>query len=63
MTHQHVHRRGWRRLLMTFLMLCGFILIPLTSATANPLCPGQPAPLPESAGSGSDGLLVPPQSQ
>ena len=63
MTHQHVHRRGWRRLLMTFLMLSGFILIPLTSATANPLCPGQPAPLPESAGSGSDGLLVPPQSQ
>ncbi|SIO84185.1 type IV secretion system protein [Nocardiopsis sp. JB363] len=63
MTHQHVHRRGWRRLLMTFLMLCGFILIPLTSAQANPLCPGEPAPLPESAGSGSDGLLVPPQSQ
>ena len=63
MTHQHVHRRGWRRLLMTFLMLSGFILLPLTSATANPLCPGQPAPLPESAGSGSDGLLVPPQSQ
>ncbi|MYR33733.1 conjugal transfer protein TrbL [Nocardiopsis alba] len=63
MTHQHVHRRGWRRLLMTFLMLSGFILLPLSGATANPLCPGQPAPLPESAGSGSDGLLVPPQSQ
>ncbi|MBR8740458.1 type IV secretion system protein [Nocardiopsis sp. MG754419] len=63
MTHQHVHRRGWRRLLMTFLMLSGFILLPLTSATANPLCPGQPAPVPESADSGSDGLLVPPRSQ
>ncbi|GAB3717797.1 TrbL/VirB6 family protein [Nocardiopsis nanhaiensis] len=63
MTHQHVHRRGWRRLLMTFLMLSGFILIPLTAAQANPMCPGDPVPLPESAGSGSDGLLVPPQSQ
>ncbi|MES0834939.1 type IV secretion system protein [Nocardiopsis tropica] len=63
MTHQNVRRRGWRRLLMTFLMLSGFLLLPLTSAQANPLCPGEPAPLPESAGSGSDGLLVPPQSQ
>ncbi|RKS10786.1 TrbL/VirB6 plasmid conjugal transfer protein [Nocardiopsis sp. Huas11] len=63
MTHQHVHRRGWRRLLMTFLLLVGFLVLPLSSAQANPLCPGQPAPLPESAGSGSDGLLVPPQSQ
>ncbi|GAB3687052.1 TrbL/VirB6 family protein [Nocardiopsis oceani] len=63
MTHQHVHRRGWRRLLMTFLMLSGFILIPLTAAQANPMCPGEPAPLPESVGSGSDGLLVPPQTQ
>ncbi|MBQ1083548.1 MULTISPECIES: type IV secretion system protein [unclassified Nocardiopsis] len=63
MTHQHVHRRGWRRILMTFLMLCGLILIPLSSAQANPMCPGNPAPLPESAGSGSDGLLVPPQSR
>ncbi|MFE1170751.1 type IV secretion system protein [Nocardiopsis sp. NPDC058789] len=63
MRHQHVHRRGWRRILMTFLMLCGLILIPLSSAQANPMCAGNPAPLPESAGSGSDGLLVPPQSQ
>lgn len=63
MTHQHVRRRGWRRLLMTFLLLSGFVLLPLTGAQANPLCPGEPAPLPESAGSGSDGLLVPPQSQ
>ena len=63
MTHQHVHRRGWRRLLMTFFLLVGFLVLPLNSAHANPLCPGQPAPLPESAGSGSDGLLVPPQSQ
>ncbi|MEU3016602.1 type IV secretion system protein [Nocardiopsis sp. NPDC007018] len=63
MRHQHVHRRGWRRILMTFLVLCGLILVPLSSAQANPMCPGNPAPLPESAGSGSDGLLVPPQSQ
>ncbi|MBB6120257.1 type IV secretion system protein [Nocardiopsis algeriensis] len=63
MTHQHVRRRGWRRLLMTFLMLTGLVVLPLTGAQANPLCPGEPAPLPESAGSGSDGLLVPPQSQ
>ncbi|GAA1080311.1 type IV secretion system protein [Nocardiopsis metallicus] len=48
---------------MTFLMLSGFILLPLTGAQANPMCPGNPAPLPESAGSGSDGLLVPPQSR
>ncbi|MBE1459948.1 hypothetical protein H4W79_004162 [Nocardiopsis terrae] len=63
MTHQHVHRRGWRRLLMTFLMLSTFILLPLTSAQADPICSGNPAPLPESAGSGADGLLVPPRSQ
>lgn len=50
MRHQHVHRRGWRRALMTFLMLSGFILLPLTGAQANPMCPGNPAPLPESAG-------------
>ncbi|WP_017571794.1 type IV secretion system protein, partial [Nocardiopsis halotolerans] len=48
---------------MTFLLLTGFIVLPLTGAQANPLCPGEPAPLPESAGSGADGLLVPPQSQ
>jgi hypothetical protein len=48
---------------MTFLLLVGFVVLPLSTAHANPLCPGQPAPLPESAGSGSDGLLVPPQSQ
>ncbi|MDT0327886.1 conjugal transfer protein TrbL [Nocardiopsis lambiniae] len=63
MTDQHVRRRGWRRLLMTFLLLAGFLVLPLSGAQANPLCPGEPAPLPESAGSGSDGLLVPPQSQ
>ncbi|MGQ4268882.1 type IV secretion system protein [Nocardiopsis changdeensis] len=63
MTDQNVRRRGWRRLLITFLMLAGLLVLPLTSAQANPLCPGEPAPLPESAGSGSDGLLVPPQSQ
>src|SRR5699024_12736730 len=40
-----------------------FLLLPLTRAQANPMCPGEPAPVPESAGSGADGLLVPPQSQ
>ncbi|WP_201296801.1 conjugal transfer protein TrbL [Nocardiopsis sp. FR26] len=63
MTHQHVRRGGWRRMVMTFLLLTGFVVLPLSGAQANPLCPGEPAPLPESAGSGSDGLLVPPQSQ
>ncbi|QRN78899.1 MAG: conjugal transfer protein TrbL, partial [Nocardiopsis sp. BM-2018] len=49
---------------MTFLLLSGFILLPLTGAQANPaICPGNPAPTPEAAGSGVDGLLVPPQSQ
>ncbi|WP_262391595.1 hypothetical protein [Nocardiopsis sp. CNR-923] len=63
MTLQHVRRRGWRRLLMMFLLLVGFVFLPATGAQANTLCPGEPAPLPEAAGSGSDGLLVPPQSQ
>lgn len=63
MTQQHVQRRGWRRLVMTFVLLTGFIVLPLSGAQANPICPGEPAPLPESVGSGSDGLLVPPQSQ
>ncbi|NYH53595.1 hypothetical protein HNR06_003184 [Nocardiopsis arvandica] len=63
MTHQHVRRRGWRRILMTFLVLAGLVVLPLSGAQAAPLCPGEPAPLPESAGSGADGLLVPPRSQ
>ncbi len=63
MTHQHVRRRGWRRLLMMFLLMVGFVVLPATTAQANTLCPGEPAPLPEAAGSGSDGLLVPPRSQ
>ncbi|MBE3000127.1 type IV secretion system protein [Nocardiopsis sp. HNM0947] len=51
---------------MMLLLSAGFLLLPITGAQANPLdemCPGEPAPLPESAGVGSDGLLVPPQSQ
>ncbi|MEV2276382.1 type IV secretion system protein [Nocardiopsis sp. NPDC049922] len=63
MTLQHVRRHGWRRLLMMFLLMVGFVVLPATGAQANTLCPGEPAPLPEAAGSGSDGLLVPPQSQ
>ncbi|MDA2803223.1 type IV secretion system protein [Nocardiopsis suaedae] len=45
------------------LLVMAFLLVPLGAAQAAPLCPGEPAPQPESAGSGSDGLLVPPQSQ
>ncbi|MEU1898840.1 conjugal transfer protein TrbL [Nocardiopsis dassonvillei] len=63
MTHQHVRRRGWRRLLMTFLMLTGLVVLPLTGAQANPLCTTSPAPVPESPGNGSNGLLVPPVTQ
>ncbi len=63
MTHQHVRRPGWRRPLMMLLLLVGFMVLLPTTAHANTLCPGEPAPLPESAGSGSDGLLVPPRSQ
>lgn len=48
---------------MTFLVLAGLVVLPLSGAQAAPLCPGEPAPLPESAGSGADGLLVPPRSQ
>ncbi|WP_040709482.1 type IV secretion system protein [Nocardiopsis potens] len=55
-------------------MALAFVLVPVGSAWADPtdeettapagsLCPGEPAPQPEAAGSGSDGLLVPPQSQ
>ena len=63
MTQQHGRGRRWRRFLMMFVLLSGFIVLPLSGAQANPICPGEPAPLPESAGSGADGLLVPPQSQ
>ena len=62
-THQHSPRRSWRRVVMMLLLSAGFLLLPITGAQANPMCPGEPAPVPESAGSGADGLLVPPQSQ
>ncbi|WP_460860110.1 type IV secretion system protein [Nocardiopsis coralliicola] len=59
---------------MILLVGLAFLLVPSGSAWADPtdeggsqpassMCPGEPAPQPESAGSGSDGLLVPPQSQ
>ncbi|MDS1272300.1 conjugal transfer protein TrbL [Lipingzhangella sp. LS1_29] len=56
--------RGWRRALVLVLFALAFMLVPLGSAQANPIpgCDGDPAPQPEAAGSGSDGLLVPPQS-
>ncbi|MUL39784.1 conjugal transfer protein TrbL [Streptomonospora sp. PA3] len=46
---------------MAVLMLA-FLMTPLASAQAAPMCEGEPAPQPEAAGSGADGLLVPPQS-
>ncbi len=60
---QRPQRPGLRRSLSMALLVMAFLLVPLGSAQANPLCPGEPAPQPETAGSGSDGLLVPPQSQ
>ncbi|WP_461003438.1 type IV secretion system protein [Streptomonospora sediminis] len=46
---------------MAVLMLA-FLMTPLGSAQAAPVCEGEPAPQPEAAGSGADGLLVPPQA-
>src|SRR5699024_10542824 len=63
MTQQHGRGRRWRRFLMMFVLLSGFIVLPLSGAQANPICPGEPVPTPESAGGGADGLLVPPPSQ
>ncbi|MFC3997130.1 type IV secretion system protein [Nocardiopsis sediminis] len=47
------------------MLVLAFLLIPLSTGTAQaaPVCEGEPAPQPEAAGSGADGLLVPPQSQ
>ncbi|MFC4560530.1 type IV secretion system protein [Nocardiopsis mangrovi] len=44
------------------MLVLAFLLIPLNPAQAAPVCEGEPAPQPEAAGSGADGLLVPPQS-
>src|SRR5690606_21215255 len=63
-----------RRSLSMLVLALAFLLVPVGSAWADPtdeestapagsLCPGEPAPQPETAGSGPDGLLVPPQSQ
>ncbi|WP_131097074.1 type IV secretion system protein [Streptomonospora litoralis] len=46
---------------MAVLMLA-FLMTPLGGAQAAPVCEGEPAPQPEAAGSGADGLLVPPQA-
>ncbi|MFC4865818.1 type IV secretion system protein [Streptomonospora arabica] len=43
-------------------LMLAFLMSPLGSAQAAPVCEGEPAPQPEAAGSGADGLLVPPQS-
>lgn len=57
-------QRGWRRVLFLATLMLAFFLVPLGSAQAAvPGCEGEPAPQPEAAGSGADGLLVPPQSQ
>ncbi|WP_040726053.1 type IV secretion system protein [Nocardiopsis chromatogenes] len=45
------------------LLVMAFLLVPVGAVQADPMCPGEPAPLPESAGSGADGLLVPPQAE
>ncbi|MDT0304840.1 type IV secretion system protein [Streptomonospora wellingtoniae] len=42
--------------------MLAFLMTPLGSAQAAPVCEGEPAPQPEAAGSGADGLLVPPQA-
>lgn len=63
--HRPLVRGRWRRALMLVFFALAFTLVPLGSAQANPIpgCDGDPAPQPEAAGSGSDGLLVPPQSE
>ncbi|GAA2011395.1 hypothetical protein GCM10009799_44550 [Nocardiopsis rhodophaea] len=47
------------------LLVLAFVLTPMGAAQANPLCmsAAEPAPEPELAQSGSDGLLLPPQSE
>nr|WP_246062284.1 type IV secretion system protein [Haloactinospora alba] len=54
-----------RRAVTLALVALAFLLVPLGSQSAqgDPVCDGQPAPQPEMADSGSDGLLVPPKSQ
>ncbi|PSK97296.1 TrbL/VirB6 plasmid conjugal transfer protein [Murinocardiopsis flavida] len=56
--------RRLRRGVLLAVMMLGFLLVPMGSSYAAtvPGCEGEPAPLPEAAGSGADGLLVPPQS-
>lgn len=58
---QH-HRRSFRRNLVMAVLMLAFLMTPIGSAQAAPVCEGEPAPQPEAAGSGADGLLVPPQS-
>ncbi|GAA2037743.1 type IV secretion system protein [Nocardiopsis rhodophaea] len=47
------------------LLVLAFVLTPMGTAQANPLCmsAAEPAPQPEAAQSGSDGLLIPPQTE
>ncbi|GAA3741581.1 type IV secretion system protein [Salinactinospora qingdaonensis] len=68
MTESTNRRRGplWRfgRTVMLAVLMLAFVTLPLGSVQAAvPGCEGDPAPQPEAAGSGADGLLVPPQSQ
>ncbi|WP_394298848.1 type IV secretion system protein [Allosalinactinospora lopnorensis] len=54
---------GLRRFAMMALLMLVFLLVPTGSAQAQPGCEGEPAPQPEAAGSGADGLLRPPDSR
>ncbi|WP_234401537.1 type IV secretion system protein, partial [Thermobifida halotolerans] len=59
-----VRRIDWRRTAFLVTFLLAFLLVPVGSVQAAvPGCEGEPAPQPEAAGSGADGLLVPPRSQ
>ncbi|TDQ54787.1 hypothetical protein [Actinorugispora endophytica] len=54
---------GWRRAVFLAAMMLAFLVVPIgSSQAAVPGCDGEPAPQPEAAGSGADGLLVPPQA-
>ncbi|GAB3207678.1 hypothetical protein GCM10027294_14990 [Marinactinospora endophytica] len=62
MTKKHEGRL--RRAAMMAVLMLAFLLVPLGSVNAAvPGCEGEPAPVPEAAGSGADGLLVPPRTE
>src|SRR5690606_31135469 len=58
-----VRRFDLRRVAFLAALMLAFLLVPIGSVQAAvPGCEGEPAPQPEAAGSGVDGLLVPPQA-